>query len=176
MNSFTVVCGGVEEKITPNRDLLGWNKLIEQKVRDVLHNGHIHNKIAIGNVVLFRERDISSMRDEIFESCTTYREYTEEEKFLNLNLNADGSISKLRPMTNWDELLKGYKELEDNLAKKITREIVDILENPYRDTVLTTTKRVSASGGALKISVTPECNALGIGVGDYVEITIRRVE
>lgn len=40
---------------------------------------------------------------------------------------------------------------------------------------ITTTKRVSASGGALKISLTSECNALGIGVGDYVEITIRRV-
>lgn len=38
-----------------------------------------------------------------------------------------------------------------------------------------TTKRISASGGALKVSITPECNALGIGVGDYVEITIRRV-
>lgn len=175
MKSFTIVCGGVEQRVNVNTSLDGWSKFVENRVRDVLHNGHIHNKIAVGNVVLFRERDISSMRDEIFESCTTYREYTEEEKFLNLNLNADGSISKLRPMTNWDDLLKGYKELEDNLAKKITGEIVDILENPYRDTVLTTTKRVSASGGALKISVTPECNALGIGVGDYVEITIRRV-
>lgn len=41
---------------------------------------------------------------------------------------------------------------------------------------ITTTKRVSASGGALKISLTSECNALGVGVGDYVEITIKRVE
>lgn len=39
---------------------------------------------------------------------------------------------------------------------------------------ITTTKRVSASGGALKISITLECNALGIGVGDYVEVVIRK--
>ena len=37
-----------------------------------------------------------------------------------------------------------------------------------------TTKRVSASGGALKISITSECNALGVGVGDYIEVTIRK--
>lgn len=43
-------------------------------------------------------------------------------------------------------------------------------------TSITTTKRVSASGGALKISLTSECNALGIGVGDYVEVSIKRVE
>lgn len=177
MNSFTVVCGGVEEKITPNTDRLGWNKLIELKVREVLRNGHIHNRIVVGNKVLFSERDLTSIRKDIFDSYTTYREYTEEERFLNLDRNADGSVRKMCAVTDREQLRKAYDELEENITKEITKELVDILDGYLCRTkdVLTTTKRVSASGGALKISITPECNALGIGVGDYVEITIRRV-
>lgn len=39
-----------------------------------------------------------------------------------------------------------------------------------------TTKRISASGGALKVSITTECNAMGLDVGDYVEVVLRRIE
>lgn len=66
--------------------------------------------------------------------------------------------------------IDGFYEIYDTMTDGILV-CKHIVSSP-----ITTTKRISASGGALKISVTPECNALGIGVGDYVEITIRRVE
>ena len=63
----------------------------------------------------------------------------------------------------------GFYEIYDTVTDGI------LVCKHFVSSPITTTKRVSTSGGALKISITPECNALGIGVGDYVEITIRRL-
>lgn len=64
--------------------------------------------------------------------------------------------------------IEGHYEIYDSLKEEIVaRKVQDFNE-------IRTTKRVSASGGALKISITSECNALGVGVGDYIEVTIRR--
>lgn len=65
---------------------------------------------------------------------------------------------------------EGFYEIYDNATEEIL-----VCKEWFLDNI-TTTKRVSASGGALKISITSECNAMGLGVGDYVEITIRRVK
>lgn len=178
MNSFTVVCGEVEEAITPNTDMLGWNKLIEQEVRKVLKNGHIHNRIVVGNKVLFRERDIAPLRNQIVERHTTYRPYNDEEIRLGLNRNADGSIIDMCPVLDLKSVGEDMDELETYVIKKVTKELVDALDAPKFDRLdkseIITTKRISASGGALKISLTSECNILGLGVGDYVEIVLRR--
>lgn len=67
------------------------------------------------------------------------------------------------------EFVEGFYEIYDSLKDEIVA-----CKEWYAEQV-TTTKRVSASGGALKISITSECNAMGLGVGDYVEVTIRKV-
>lgn len=91
-------------------------------------------------------------------------------------------LSQLLIGWNYDEI--DVNDLDESDMTRFMREIavaVDDLDDAidyftYEPlTEVVATKRVSASGGALKISLTSECNAMGIGVGDYVRVTVSKV-
>ena len=80
--------------------------------------------------------------------------------------------TRIREYERMDKADRNYTEGFYEIYDLENEEI--IMCKDWNPKELITTKRVSASGGALKISITSECNALGVGVGDYVEVRIRR--
>lgn len=179
MNSFIIKMGGIQSKITVDTAVKDWSKHIESEVRAVVTNCDIHNSIIVGDKVLFSERQtLAPIRAEIRKKHTTYRPYTRDEKILGLDRNADGSVRESCEVLDWKNANKEIKAVEERTIEDVVKALVDALDTPYlerADDPIITTKRISASGGALKVSLTAECNALGLGVGDYVEISIRRV-
>lgn len=176
--NFIVVSNGIEENVEINTNREGWTRQVRDTVSNVVKLRCFSNLISVRGKVLFRERDIAPLRNQIVEMHTTYRPYNDEEIRLGLNRNADGSIRDTCSVLNLKGMGDDMDELETYVIKKVTKGLIDALVAPNFDRLgeseLITTKRISASGGALKISLTSECNALGLGVGDYVEVVLKR--
>lgn len=146
--------------------LTEWQEMIKKDIRDCILNEFVHNNIRDneGNI-LFRASDyLTNTIQPLRKKYTREEEASEMDKFLGINKKV------IFDSENYE---KEKEQIVNDLVLTIFSKICESNLGPNKK--VTSTKRITASGGSLTVNITKEVEQLDLLRGDLIEITLKRI-